>query len=57
MFGKKGLLPGLLIIASLILLFLNIVNDGSIYGILSNILLIIAMVLVLIDNKKKKRTE
>ena len=57
MFGKKGLLPGLLIIASLVLLFLNILNDGSIYGIISNLLLIIAMVFVLIGNKKKKETE
>ena len=57
MFGKKGLLPGLLVIASLVLLFLNILNDGSIYGIISNLLLIIAMVFVLIGNKKKKETE
>jgi hypothetical protein len=54
MYGKKGWLPGILILASLVLLILNILKDGSIYGIISNILLIIAMVLVLIANKKKK---
>ena len=57
MFGKKGILPGILILFSLVALILNILGEGSIFGMLSSILLIIAMVFVLIGNKKKKEAE
>ncbi len=56
MFDKKGILAVVLIVGSAILLILNLVKDGSIYAILSNILLIVAMVFVLIGNRKKKKS-
>jgi membrane protease YdiL (CAAX protease family) len=60
MFGKKGILPLLLIICSLILFVINLIElkkgavseNGPAYGMLSNVLLIIGMVFVLIGNRK-----
>ncbi|EAR15095.1 hypothetical protein RB2501_12232 [Robiginitalea biformata HTCC2501] len=52
MFDIKGGLAIFLIIASLILLVLNLINGGSIYSILSNILIIAGMVFVLIAKRK-----
>jgi len=56
----KKKLPYILIIASVILLILDIsrlnfknLKDGTYAGIISSILLIIAMILVIIDNKKR----
>lgn len=56
MFDKKGILAVVLIVGSVILLILNLVKDGSIYAILSNILLIVAMVFVLFGNRKNKNS-
>jgi len=56
MFGKKAVLPFVLIIASLVLLVLNLTGpkgEKNIYGAISNVLLILAMVLVIIGNRKK----
>ncbi len=56
MFQKKVILPGILLVASLVLLVLNLTSpDGeiNILGVISNVLLILAMVLVIIDNRKK----
>lgn len=58
MFGKRAILPLILIIASIVLLVFNIIElnrdegAGSIYGPVSNILLIIGMVMVIIGNRK-----
>jgi|GEM_PF-6531290 hypothetical protein len=56
MFQKKVILPGILLVASLVLLVLNLTTpEGkiNILGAISNILLILGMVLVIIDNRKK----
>ena len=57
MFGKKAIAPLVVIIISAILFGLNIYEqrngNGSILGIISNILLIAAMVAVILDNKSK----
>jgi len=61
MFGKRAILPLMLIIASIVLLALNIIElnkdegSGGIYGPISNILIIIGMVAVLIGNRKSSR--
>lgn len=56
MFGKKAIAPLILILISLVLLVLNLLelNKGkdTIYGALSNLLLIVAMVFVIIGNGK-----
>ncbi len=55
MFEKKVILPVILIVAGLVLLVLNLTPKGeiNIYGAVSNVLLILGMVLVIIDNRKK----
>lgn len=56
MFQKKVILPGILLVASLVLLVLNLTTpEGkiNILGAISNILLILGMALVIIDNRKK----
>lgn len=59
MFGKKAFFPLVLIIVSLVLFVFNLLEIGksnhAIWGLLSNILLIIAMVLVMLENKKKTK--
>ena len=58
----KKKLPYILIIVSVILLTINIsrldfenLKDGTYAGIISNILLIAAMILVVIDKKKRDK--
>ena len=56
MFQKKVILPGILLVASLVLLVLNLTTpegEINILGAISNILLILGMALVIIDNRKK----
>ena len=56
MFEKKAVLPVVLLIVSLVLLVLNLTSpeaEINILGVISNVLLILAMVLVIIDNRKK----
>nr|WP_297784327.1 hypothetical protein [uncultured Allomuricauda sp.] len=59
MFGKKAIAPLVLILISLVLLIINLMElkngNSGIWGMVSNILLIIAMVLVMIGNKKKSK--
>ena len=61
MFGKRAILPFVLIIMSIILFVLNISglneedNSGRIYGLISNALLIFAMILVVIGNRKSSK--
>lgn len=45
----------MLLLASIILLVLNLIHDGSIYAVLSNILLMIWMVFELVRLRKKKK--
>ncbi|WP_318311037.1 hypothetical protein [Flagellimonas crocea] len=57
MFGKTAFAPLVVIIISAILFGLNIYEqrngNGSIWGILSNILLILAMIFVIREKKEK----
>jgi len=59
MFGKKAIAPLVLIIISFVLFILNLFElkkgNSAIWGMVSNILLIVAMVFVIIDNKKKSK--
>ena len=61
MFGKKAILPFILIIASIVLLILNIIelnknnSSGNIYGPISNVLLILAMIFVIIGNRRSSQ--
>lgn len=59
MFGKKAIAPLVVIVISLVLFVINLIElkngNGEIWGMVSNILLIIAMALVLIGNKKKSK--
>jgi hypothetical protein len=61
MFGKRAILPFVLIIMSIILFVLNISGlkeedySGRIYGLISNALLIFAMILVVIGNRKSSK--
>ena len=57
MFGKRGIFPLIIIIASLVLFVLSLVfwkdenEPGRLYSMLSNILLIVGMVFVMIGNR------
>lgn len=59
MFGKKAIAPLVVIVISLVLFVINLIElkngNGEIWGMVSNILLIIAMALVIIGNKKKSK--
>ena len=59
MFGKKAIAPLVVILISLVLFVINLMElkngNTAIWGMVSNILLIIAMVLVMIGNKKKSK--
>lgn len=59
MFGKKAIAPLVVILISLVLFVINLMElkngNNAIWGMVSNILLIIAMVLVMIGNKKKSK--
>ena len=59
MFGKKAIAPLMVIVISLVLFVINLIElkngNGEIWGMVSNILLIIAMALVMIGNKKKSK--
>ena len=61
MFGKRAILPFILLVASVVLLVLNLLElnkeegSGSIYGPISNFLLIIAMITVIIGNRKSDK--
>ncbi|MBW8198953.1 hypothetical protein [Flagellimonas abyssi] len=59
MFGKKAIAPLVVIVISLVLFVINLIElkngNGEIWGMVSNILLIIAMALVMIGNKKKSK--
>lgn len=59
MFGKKAIAPLFVILISLVLFVINLLElkngNGGIWGLVSNILLIIAMVLI-IGNKKKQNS-
>ena len=59
MFGKKAIAPLMVIVISLVLFVINLIElkngNGEIWGMVSNILLIIAMALVIIGNKKKSK--
>tara|TARA_B100000378_G_scaffold271138_1_gene261278 strand:- start:868 stop:1086 length:219 start_codon:yes stop_codon:yes gene_type:complete len=61
MFGKKAIAPLMVIVISLVLFVINLIElkngNGEIWGMVSNILLIIAMALVMIGNKKKSKNE
>tara|TARA_B100000749_G_scaffold247555_1_gene211042 strand:+ start:158 stop:376 length:219 start_codon:yes stop_codon:yes gene_type:complete len=61
MFGKKAIAPLVVIVISLVLFVINLIEvkngNGEIWGMVSNILLIIAMALVIIGNKKKSKNE
>jgi len=61
---KKNIILYLVILASFILLILNInrldfndLSNGKYSGIISNILLIIAMTVVIQENRKKDKTD
>lgn len=59
MFGKKSIAPLVLIIISLILFVFNLFelkkSNNAIWGMVSNILLIVAMIFVMLGNKKKSK--
>ena len=61
MFGKKAIAPLVVIVISLVLFVINLIEvkngNGEIWGMVSNILPIIAMALVMIGNKKKSKNE
>ncbi|MEQ5791045.1 hypothetical protein J4E06_08280 [Muricauda sp. NFXS6] len=58
MFVKKGIAPVLLIVISLALLVINLIElkkgNSALWGIISNILLIVAMVAVIREKKSKR---
>ncbi len=57
MFGKKTIAPILVIVISLVLFVLNLIElnkgNSAILGIISNILLIVAMIVVIREKKNK----
>ncbi|MBW8242614.1 hypothetical protein K1F50_07360 [Muricauda oceani] len=59
MFGKKAIAPLVVMVISLVLFVINLIElkngNGGIWGMVSNILLIIAMALVITGNKKKSK--
>lgn len=59
MFDKKTIAPLVVIVISLVLFVINLLElkngNSAIWGIVSNILLIIAMVVVIIENKKNSK--
>ncbi|MDF0706894.1 MAG: hypothetical protein VX772_01595 [Bacteroidota bacterium] len=59
MFGKNTTAPLIVILISLVLFVLNIMElkngNSSIWGMISNVLLIFAMVMVILDRKKKSK--
>ncbi|UBZ15836.1 hypothetical protein LDL77_08990 [Flagellimonas marinaquae] len=61
MFGKKAIAPLVVIVISPVLFVINLIElkngNGEVWGMVSNILLIIAMALVMIGNKKKSKNE
>ncbi|MHA7831624.1 MAG: hypothetical protein ACX93O_11035 [Flagellimonas sp.] len=58
MFVKKAIAPVLLIVISLALLVINLIElkkgNSALWGIISNILLIVAMVAVIREKKPKR---
>jgi len=59
MFGKRAILPLILILASIVLFLVNLLHRSKrdsflILGMVSNLLVIAAMVLVLIGNRRRK---
>ena len=59
MFGKKAIVPLVLIIISLVLFVFNLFEfkngNSAIWGMVSNVLLIGAMVFVMVGNNKKSK--
>lgn len=59
MFGKKAIGPLVIILISLALFIINLFemqkDNSTIWGMVSNILLIVAMVLVMVKNTKKSK--
>ncbi|WP_437396072.1 hypothetical protein [Flagellimonas lutimaris] len=59
MFGKKAIAPLVLILISLVLFVFNPFelekSNSAIWGMISNILLIVAMIFVMVGNKKKSK--
>nr|WP_288931154.1 hypothetical protein [uncultured Allomuricauda sp.] len=59
MFGKKAIVPLVLILISLVLFVFNLFEfkngDRAIWGMVSNVLLIGAMVFVMVGNNKKSK--
>ncbi|MDF0714798.1 hypothetical protein PY092_01440 [Muricauda sp. 334s03] len=59
MFGKKAIAPLVLIIISLVLFVFNLFelkkSNNAIWGMVSNVLLIVAMIFVMVGNKKKTK--
>ncbi|MFT0713983.1 hypothetical protein [Flagellimonas lutimaris] len=59
MFGKKAIAPLVPILISLVLFVFNLFelkkSNSAIWGMVSNLLLIVAMIFVMIGNKKKSK--
>ncbi|RIV34970.1 hypothetical protein D2V08_06285 [Flagellimonas lutimaris] len=59
MFGKKAIVPLVLILISLVLFVFNLFelekSNSAIWGMVSNVLLIGAMVFVMVGNNKKSK--
>jgi len=59
LFGKKAIAPLVLILVSLVLFVFNLFelekSNSAIWGMISNILLIVAMIFVMVGNKKKSK--
>ncbi|MER3319493.1 MAG: hypothetical protein RIB79_14465 [Allomuricauda sp.] len=59
MFGKKAIAPLVLILIGLVLFVFNLFelkkSNSAIWGMVSNLLLIVAMIFVLVGNKKKSK--
>lgn len=59
MFGKEAIAPLVLILIGLVLFVFNLFelkkSNSAIWGMVSNLLLIVAMIFVLVGNKKKSK--
>jgi len=59
LFGKKAIAPLVLILVSLVLFVFNLFelekSNSAIWGMISNILLIVTMIFVMVGNKKKSK--
>jgi len=59
LFGKKAISPLVLILISLVLFVFNLFelekSNSAIWGMISNILLIVTMIFVMVGNKKKSK--